>query len=248
MADLPDRLVEAIRTRQAIEPDADGLTAEAAYELQDRVIELLGNRPVAAKLGLTSKAKQKQMEVDQPLYGWLLEGSQIEQGEPLRCDELIQPRVEPEIAFLIGSELAGPGVSAEHVLASTVAVLPALDVLDSRFTGYQFTLPAVIADNASAARFTVGAPVPPDGIDLRLTGCVFEKNGELVATAAGAAVMEHPAAAVAWLVQSLASRGRSLRAGSLVLSGALTAAIAISPGDVVRASFDHIGSVELWCM
>lgn len=244
---LSEQLVDAIRTRTAIEPDTAEISVEEAYRLQDEVIELLGRPAVAAKLGLTSLAKQQQMSVDQPAYGWLLEGSQIELGTALSCAELIQPRAEPEIAFLTRADLEGRGVTAHQVLAATEAVLPAIDILDSRYAGYRFTLPAVIADNASAARFAVGDPVPVAGVNLRLVGCVFEKNGMLMGTASGAAVLDHPAAAVAWLVRSLTARGKCLPAGSLVLSGALTAAVAVSPGDVVRASFDRIGSVELRC-
>ena len=246
-SDLPRRLAEAIRTRTAIDPAADDLTVDAAYELQDELIRLLGRPPEAVKLGLTSAAKQQQMHVDEPAYGWLLQGAQVEVGTALRCEELIQPRAEPEIAFLIGSELAGPGVTSTHVLAATTAVMPALDVLDSRYAGYRFTLPAVVADNVSSARYALGAPVQADGIDLRLLGCVFEKNGELLDTAAGAAVLDHPAAAVAWFVRSLHARGRRLEAGTVVLAGALTAAVPVAPGDVVRATFDRIGSVELRC-
>ena len=244
---LPARLVEAIENRTAIEPDAADLSVEDAYDLQAELIERLGRERIAAKLGLTSVAKQQQMNVDEPAYGWLLAGSRIESGEPLRCGELIQPRVEPEIAFLTGEELGGPHVTSTEVLASTAGVMPAIDVLDSRYAGYEFTLPAVIADNASSARFALGSPVSPAGLDLRLLGCVFEVNGELEATAAGAAVLDHPAAAVAWFVRSLHERGESLPAGSIVLSGALTAAVAVSPGDVVHVTVDRLGSLELRC-
>ena len=121
---LPQRLLEAIRTRTAISPEADGLTVERAYELQDELIGLLGKRPVAAKLGLTSVAKQQQMHVDEPAYGWLLEGSQVEVGTALACGELIQPRCEPEIAFLTGRDLEGPDVSAAEVLAAPAGDAP----------------------------------------------------------------------------------------------------------------------------
>jgi 2-oxo-3-hexenedioate decarboxylase len=251
-ADLPTRLADAIRTRTAIEPDADDLAVEAAYELQDQLIGLLGLAPRAAKLGLTSVAKQQQMSVDEPAYGWLLEGSQVEVGTALSCGELIQPRVEPEIAFLIDDDLAGPDVTAADVLAATWAIAPAIDVLDSRYAGYRFTLPAVVADNISSARYALGDPVPLDdpalsGADLRTLGCVFEVDGELIATAAGAAVLDHPAAAVAWFVRKLHERGRVLAAGTTVLAGALTAAVPVQPGSVVRATVDRIGHVELRC-
>ena len=246
-SDLPRRLAEAIATRTAVSPDAEALEVERAYELQDELIELLGKRPVAAKLGLTSVAKQQQMNVAEPAYGWLLEGSQVEVGTELSCGELIQPRCEPEIAFLVGHDLEGPDVTATDVLVATAAVMPAIDVLDSRYAGYRFTLPAVVADNISSARFALGSPVPATGLDLRLLGCVLEVDGRLVATAAGAAVLDHPAAAVAWFVRSLARRGRRLEAGTVVLAGALTAAFPVQPGSVVRATVDRLGSVELRC-
>lgn len=244
-AGLPARLAEAIRTRTAIRPDADDLSVERAYELQDALIALQGLPPVAVKLGLTSVAKQQQMHVDEPAYGWLLGGSQIEVGAELPSSELIQPRCEPEIAFLIGRDLAGPHITTTDVLAATEAVMPAIDVLDSRYAGYRFTLPAVVADNISSARYALGAPVPLPDADLRLLGCVFEVDGRLVGTAAGAAVLDHPAAAVAWFVRSLAARGRHLEAGTVVLSGALTAAVPVTPGQVVRCTVDRLGSVEL---
>lgn len=247
VSELPGRLAAAIHSRTALSPDTDGLTVARAYELQDQLIDLLGRRPVAAKLGLTSVAKQQQMNVAEPAYGWLLEGSQVEVGAALSCGELIQPRCEPEIAFLLGRDLDGSDVTATDVLAATDAVMPAIDVLDSRYAGYSFTLPAVVADNISSARYALGDPVPPLGIDLRLVGCVLELDGELVATAAGAAVLDHPAAAVAWFVRSLAARGRRLAAGTVVLSGAMTAAVPVRPGNVVRVTIDRVGSVELRC-
>jgi len=249
LQDLAEGLLRAIRERTPIAPltsEHPDLTVEDAYRIQDLVIEALGGR-TAAKLGLTSKAKQQQMHVDSPLSGWLPPGSRLGPGEPLVAADLIEPRVEPEIAFVLGRDLAGPTTIA-HVLAATERVVPALDVLDSRFEGYTFTLPDVIADNASAARYAVGGPGGAvDGIDLRLTGCVFEKNGKVVATAAGAAVLDHPAAAVAWFAGEVANRGGKLEAGTTVLAGALTAAVAAQPGDVVRATFDRIGTVEVTC-
>ena len=152
-SDLPGRLLEAIRTRTAISPDAEGLAVERAYELQDELIGLLGRAPVAAKLGLTSVAKQEQMHVSEPAYGWLLEGSQVEGGAELPCGELIQPRCEPEIAFLTGAVLEGPDVTAADVVAATKAVMAAIDVLDSRYAGYSFTLPAVVAGRGISSKF-----------------------------------------------------------------------------------------------
>ena len=249
-ARLADTLVDAIRRREGIPPLTDevDLSIDQAYEVQDAVLERLPDGVgTVAKLGLTSRAKQQQMHVEEPLYGWYGQTAGLAPGQPLATDELIQPRVEPEIAFLIGEELSGPGVTAAHVLAATTAVMPAIDVLDSRFTGYDFTLADVVADNCSAARYLVGDPVPVTGIDLRTVGCVFRRNGRLVDTAAGAAVLDHPAGAVAWLVRKLASRGRLLPAGTTVLAGAMTAAVEAAPGDVIDVVVDRIGAVTLRC-
>jgi 2-oxo-3-hexenedioate decarboxylase/2-keto-4-pentenoate hydratase len=186
------------------------------------------------------------MGVDEPLYGELTDAMLLDVGEPLDTGQLIQPRVEPEIAFLLGADLAGERVGAAQVLAATAAVAPAIDVLDSRYAGYDFTLPDVVADNASAARAVLGGVRRAvDGIDLRLVGCVLEQGGRVRATAAGAAALGHPAAAVAWLVRALARRGRGLATGDVVLSGGLTEAVPVAPGDVVVARLGRLGTVEL---
>jgi 2-keto-4-pentenoate hydratase len=186
------------------------------------------------------------MGVAEPLYGELTDAMLLDVGEPLIAADHIQPRVEPEIAFLIGTDLAGERVGAAQVLAVTAAVAPAIDVLDSRYAGYSFTLPDVVADNASAARLALGGVRHAvDGVDLRLVGCVLERNGRLHGTAAGAATLGHPAAAVAWLVRALARRGRGLAAGDVVLSGGLTEALPVNPGDVVVARLGRLGTVEL---
>jgi 2-oxo-3-hexenedioate decarboxylase len=247
-------LIEAAQTRTAVAPLTDtypDLDFDTAYEVQDALVAARVNAGavvVGAKLGLTSRAKQLQMKVDRPLYGFLTDDMQIDTGESLECGRFIQPRCEPEIAFLLGADLAGAHVTAAHVLAATEFVFPAVDVLDSRFAGYAFTFTDVIADNSSSAAFTLGGQATdPEGIDLRLIGCSFEKNGQLVATAAGAAVMGHPAASVAWMVRQLARRGRGLTAGQVVMAGALTEAVPVSPGDTVVARFDRLGTVELAC-
>ena len=252
--DIAQRLIGAARDRTAIEPltntwpDLDPVTA---YEVQDAVVAArvdAGAVVIGAKTGLTSRAKQQQMSVDEPLYGWLTADMQIDTGLPVLRDAFIQPRCEPEIAFLLGRDLEGPTVSAAQVLAATELVFPAIDVLDSRFSGYKFTGPDVIADNCSCAGFTLGnSGVDPTGIDLRLVGCVFEKNGVLAATATGAAVLGHPAASVAWMVRRMAARGQGLQAGQVVMSGALTEAVPVAPGDTVVARFDRLGTVELPC-
>lgn len=253
-AELAARLAQAAASRtgiQALTTTAGPFDVETAYLVQDAVVADRTGRGapvIGAKLGLTSAAKQRQMKVDEPLYGWLTGDMAIDIGQPLECGRFIQPRCEPEIAFLLGADLAGPYVTGAQVLEATAVVFPAIDVLDSRFSGYSFTLPDVVADNASAAGFVLGGlATDPHGIDLRLTGVVLEKNGELIATAAGAAVLGHPAASVAWLVRALARRGRGLSAGQVVLSGALTEAVAAAPGDVIVARYDRLGTIEIAC-
>jgi len=248
--DLAERLLRATSERTATTPFAKdlGITVDAAYEVQDAVLAKLGSPIVAAKLGLTSVAKQQQMNVDEPLYGWMTAPMFLggEGQAHFTRDRYIQPRAEPEIAFFTGANLAGPDVTPGDVLEATEAVAPAIDILDSRFTGYEFSLADVTADNASAGGYVIGEPMPLTS-DLSVTGCVFEKNGEVIATAAGAAVMGDPAEAMAWFVRKLHRRGRSLEAGSLVLAGAWTAAVPMERGDVVRAVFDRYGTVEVTC-
>jgi 2-keto-4-pentenoate hydratase len=252
--DLAARLIAAADARTGIEAlttSVGTFDVETAYAVQDALVAdrvARGNQVVGAKLGLTSVAKQKQMNVDEPIYGWLTADMTLDADGSLECARFIQPRCEPEIAFRLGTDLRGENATAEDVLAATEAVFPAIDVLDSRYAGYSFTLPDVAADNASGAGYLVGADgVDPSGFDLRLTGVVLSKNGELVATATGAEVLGHPAASVAWLVRALAARGRGLTAGQVVLSGALTAAVAVQPGDVITAEFDRLGALEVRC-
>lgn len=253
-AELAHRLYDAATSRVLVPPLTDeipGLSADDAYAIQDELLALHvagGATPIGRKLGLTSRAKQVEMKVGQPIHGFLTDRMALEPGEPLDTGSLGQPRVEPEIAFLLGRELEGPGVTTMHVLAATEAVFPALDVLDSRYADYRFTLADVVADNASGGRVALGGAASPGGFDLSEVGCVLSANGEVRSAAAGAAALGHPARAVAWLVRRLAAVGSGLRAGDLVLSGGLTTVVRVSPGDVVTASFGRIGSVSLACV
>ena len=218
----------------------------AAYDVQRRLRREAG--PLAGwKLGVTSRAKQAQVGVHEPVRGYLAAADALDLGSPLVVAEHIQPRCEPEIVFIMGADLSGPSVTSSAVLAATAAVAVGIEVLDSRYTDYKFTMPDVVADNTSAGRYLVGSAVPAAGEDLRLIGVVLEHNGEVVATAAGAAALGHPAAAVAWLVRSLAVENEGLRAGDVVLSGGLTAAVPVKAGDVVTATAGRIGTVELGC-
>ena len=252
--DMAARLLQAERSRSAIAPFSDahrGISAEAAYAAQWAFVQAKldqGEKLVGAKLGLTSRAKQEAMGVAEPLYGWVTSGMIASPGEPIDRRTLIHPRAEPEIAFLLGRDVTAPA-TVTSVLAATEAVFAAVDILDSRYRDFRFTLPDVIADNASAGRVVLGprARRPADLVDLRLVGCVLRAGGKVVATAAGAAVMGHPAAAVAWLINRLGPQGEGLREGWLVLSGGLTAPVPLEPGQAVTAELDGLGSVEVHC-
>jgi len=247
-----DVLMGAVDERRELQPfaAANGVSVEDAYAVQDAVVARRvagGDRVVGAKLGLTSKAKQLAMNVDVPGFGQLLASTQLANEEPLRMAELIHPRVEPEIVFVMGHSLAGPGVTAREVIEATQAVGCGLEVIDSRFAAFTFTLADVVADNTSAARFVVGPTWvdPHDVPDLALVGCLLEANGQGVATAAGAAVLGHPAESVALLANWLGTQGRVLEAGWLVLSGGLTNAVPIAAGGHVSATFGRLGRVGI---
>lgn len=256
MADLvascADVLDEAVRRRVAVPrltEEHPELTVEDAYRVQDERTQrrvAAGDRVIGAKLGLTARAKQVQMKVDQPVFGRLFASDLHPSEEPLRTERYLHPRVEPEIVLLTGEELRGPGVHAAQVLAATESVACGMEILDSRFTDFSFTAPDVIADNTSAAGIVLGPRmVDPAGLDLRLLGLMLEVDGQFAASAAGAATVGHPAEAVAMLVNWLAGRGQALPAGSLVYTGGLTAAVPLEPGHSVTATFAHLGSVTI---
>ncbi len=246
-SELADQLAKAAFGRAPIAPLSDQapeLDVDTGYAIQGLAREAAG--PLAGwKLGMTSRSEQAQAGIDFPVRGFLASSNALDLGKALASDELIQPRAEPEIVFIMGGDLSGPAVTAADALAATASVAAGIEILDSRYAGGRVTTADVIADNASAGRFLVGSPVPLDGIDLRLVGVVLEHNGQVVGTSAGAAALGHPAAAVAWLVRSLAAAGDGLLAGQVVLSGGLTAAVPVRRGDVVVATIDRLGSVEL---
>jgi 2-keto-4-pentenoate hydratase len=249
---MAERLIEAERSRTPIVPFTHAypfLDAETAYKAQWHVVEhrIAGGEELAgAKLGLTSRIKRDALGIHEPLYGWLTTGMLCAHGEPVPRDELIHPRAEPEIAFLIGKVLEPPATIAT-VLAATDAVLAAVEVMDSRYVS-RFRFADSVADNAGAARVVLGSTAcrPTDLDDLKLIGCVFRSRGEVVGTAAAGAAMGHPAAGVAWLVNIIGQRGHYLRPGTVVLSGGLTASVPLEQSSVVSAEFDGLGSVHVF--
>ena len=247
---MADRLIEAERNRSAIVPFTKAnpfLGTQAAYAAQalfygERLAA--GERPVGLKLGLTSRVKQLALGIDSPVYGHLTSGMIVQFGEPIKLPELISPKIEPELAFLIGREI-GDHVGLCEVLAAVDAVVPALEIVDSRYNS-PFRLVDSVADNAGAARVVLGAAARPprELTDLRLLGCVF-RHPRGIDTATGGAAMGHPAAAISWLAHQLVGRGQRIEPGQIILSGGLTSAMPLYPGAVVRAEFDGLGSVQV---
>ena len=225
------------------------IDTEGAYRIQLALIDLKkadGAKVVGKKIGLTSKAMQKMLNVDQPDYGHILDGMVLQDAAVFRIGELIQPKIEPEIAFILDRDLKGPGVTPVEVLSATRFILPALEIIDSRIVGWKIKLCDTIADNASSARVVLGnSPKRIDQFDLKLVGMILEKNGDIVQTGAGGAVLGHPAVAVAWLANAVAQFGVSLNAGEIIMPGALCGAADVSAGDLLQASFAGLGSVSV---
>ncbi len=227
-------------------PDMDFDDAYAVqYAIRQRKLER-GTRMAGLKVGLTSRAKMKQMGVETPIYGFLADYFDRPDGGDIETDQLIHPKVEAEIAFVTKAPLKGSGVHVGNVLAATDFVIPAVEIIDSRYENFRFDLISVIADNASSSRFVLGGrSARPSEIDMRNLGVVMEKNGEVVELGAGAAVLGHPAASVALLANMLGERGEEIPAGTLILTGGITAAVAVDAGDNVTVRFQDLGSVGM---
>lgn len=225
-------------------PDLDLATA---YAIQDEALRLRqerGETLIGVKLGLTSRAKQQRMGVEEPLLAWLTDAMVLPAGAPM--PQLIHPRAEPELVFVLGERLAGPGVTAATALAAVSQVYGGIEIIDSRYRDYRFTLPDVVADNGSSALFGLGSVGhSPSSLDLSLEAALLEVDGHIVDTATGAAVQGHPAEALALAANSLAARGLALEPGWLVLTGGMTDAVELRPGSRVAAHFSNLGSVTI---
>jgi 2-oxo-3-hexenedioate decarboxylase len=241
--------VDDRREVQGIGAQIGELSLDDAYAVQDALIAerlFAGDSLAGAKLGLTSKAKQEQMGVAEPAYGWVAKSSVSGPITDVPIAELIHPRVEPEFVFVMGTELAGPDCTADQVLDATERVVGGIEVIDSRYEAFKFTLPDVIADNTSAARVAIGSQgVAPRDVDLRAVECTFTVDGEVTGTATGAALLGDPAECVAMLVRHLARSGRGLVAGWVVMAGAPLDARPLGVGATATASYSHFGDVTV---
>jgi 2-oxo-3-hexenedioate decarboxylase len=220
-----------------------------AYEIQDRLKTVQSARGVEVaglKMGFTSRAKMAQMGVKEPINGFITKQGGVPSGGTLERSKFINPRIEAEIAVVTSAELKGPGCHIGDVFRSVAHVFPALEVIDSRYRNFAFDLPSVIADNTSAAGWMIGHEgFSPIGLDLKNMGVVMRKNGNVVVTASGAAVLGHPLNSVAMLANMLARRGLTIPAGTLILTGGITAAIMVDVGDEVAIDFQTLGTIKI---
>ncbi len=243
------RLEEARRTRRPIPPlteEAPELSMADGYRVQRALLELrigAGDRRAGWKVGLTSAAPRAQLGLTEPIAGQVLASAVYPDGAAIETGQLIAPGAEAEIAFLLGQELAGPGVSLAGALRAVEGAVPALEIVDCRYREWRFTGPDAAADNGLNAAIVVGTrPVPLADLDLAVEGLVWEHNGEVVATAAGAEVGGNPLTSVVWLANKLAEWGLTLRPGEIVLAGSLSKILRPRPGDTVRARFTRLGA------
>lgn len=250
LSDVAQRLITASNERKAIDPLTEtypGITIEEAYGIQLKVVNARvagGRKVVGKKIGLTSPAMQEMLKVNEPDYGHLLDDMLVYQGMGMSASRLLQPRIEGEIAFVLGRDLTGPGITPADVVRATEGVTAALEIIDSRIRDWKIKIQDTVADNASSAAFVLGAKmVAAKEIDLRYVGFVMTRNGQFVGAGAGAAVLGSPIQSVAWLANKMGEYGISLKAGEVILSGAAAAAVPIQAGDSIHLTIDRLGDV-----
>ncbi|PXY27004.1 2-keto-4-pentenoate hydratase [Prauserella muralis] len=248
--DVAAQLLGAYETGKPIAPiveDHPEATVTDAYRIQQEQVRTwttAGEVVKGHKVGLSSAAMQEQMGVDQPDYGHLLSGMFHLEQQPIPAGRFLQPRIEPEIAFVLGRPLAGPGVTAADAARAVEFVLPALEIVDSRIRDWKISIVDTIADNASSGGVVLGSrPTPLSAVDLRLVGCTLHLGGTLAATGAGGAVLGSPLNALVWLANTVGPLGVTLEPGHVVLPGSMTRAFPVTAGDTVQATMGELGSV-----
>lgn len=249
---LAESLIRSYGTRVPVPPlslAGGRLSIEDAYAVQSAQLDRWiadGRRVRGYKVGLTSAAMQHQLGVDQPDFGVLLADMCHDDGARLDASQLISPRVEPEISFVLGKPLTGPGLELDDVVDAVAAVLPALEIIDSRIENWNITLGDTIADNASSSGVVLGTSrLPLDEVDVAATEAVMSVNGTEVGRGTGAAVLGSPVNAVLWLANQLGAWGVTLEAGAIVLPGSVCAAHPVRAGDEVVADFGRLGTVSV---
>ncbi|AWB90362.1 2-keto-4-pentenoate hydratase [Salinibacterium hongtaonis] len=249
---LGTALLTAHETQQPIAPlttTAPDMTVEDAYGVQMHQVAAwknAGRRVIGYKVGLTSLAMQKQLGVDQPDFGHLFDDMLLDASAPVSLAGFIAPRIEPEISFVLSKDVTGPGLTIEELADAVDHAVISLEIIDSRIADWKITLADTIADNASSGAVLVGEGTAQlDGVDLAALPVSMRRNGETVGEGVGAAVLGHPLEGALWLANTLGSLGQTLPAGSLIMAGSITAAVAIAPGDTISASFGELGTLDV---
>lgn len=247
-----DALYSAFLARTTIAPlieQCDILEIEECYRIASHFVKRrvqAGEAVVGKKIGVTSKPVQDALGVFQPDFGQLTSGMAHTNNAVLDLNKLIQPKAEAELAFVLKSDLIGPGITAVDVISATDYVTPCFEIVDSRINDWKIGIKDTIGDNASCGVFALGdVKGDPRSLDLTLSGMVIEKNGELFATATGAAVQGSPANAVAWLANTLGKLGMPLRAGEIILSGSQGPLIQVVDGDHLKCEIGGLGVCEI---
>ena len=247
-----DELYEALVNRKAVAPLTDreaDITIEDAYQIQQRMIQRrldTGETIIGKKIGVTSKVVMDMLKVNQPDFGMMTSGMVFNEGEAIDTSTMIAPRAEAEVAFVLKSDLMGPGVTAADVLRATDCVLPCFEIVDSRIQDWKIKIQDTVADNASCGVLVLGGlRKSPRDIDLALAGMVLEKNGEVISTSTGAAVQGSPVNAVAWLANTLGRLGIPLKAGEVILSGSQSPLVPVKAGDSLVCSVGGLGSTSV---
>jgi len=253
IASVARDLLECEEERRSRAPltveDWPDLTVDDGYLVQDAVRalrEARGERVIGVKMGLTSRAKQQTMKVDRPIVGWVTDAMRLPGAAPLPLDRYIHPRAEPELFFQLGTDLSGSSVTREDAAAAVALVCAGVDIIDSRYDEYKFTLADVAADSASAAGFLYGAVLrPASEVDLELESVIVEIDGAVVDSATSAAILGHPLDAIVAGTHLLAERGQGLRVGDWVLAGAMTDAISVTGEETIAFHWGSLGSIYL---
>ena len=252
---VAERLWQAAETRTPTSPVRDELAAAAAgtplldvaYQVQQSISRRrleAGERLVGRKIGLTSRAVQAQLGVDAPDFGALFAGMAVGDGEEIAWERTLQPKVEAEIALVLERDLPHTRNTVADLISATAYALPAIEVVGSRIAQWDIRLADTVADNASSGLFVLGTrPVALGRLDLAACGMAMSCRGDPVSTGAGAACLGNPLNAAVWLADTMARRGEPLRAGDIVLTGALGPMAAVRPGDVFEACIEGLGSV-----
>jgi 2-keto-4-pentenoate hydratase len=245
-------LYEARRTRVPIPPFTDAepdLDMDDGYAIQKELVKLLladGDRIVGHKVGLTAAPMQRALGIDSPDYGPVLASTLYRNGDAIPLDAFVSPKVEAEIVFVLGERLEGPGVTVTQARAAIAGAVAGMEIIDSRIADWRIRLADTVADLASNGAMALSSRIVPlEDLDTRLIGMTLTRDGELVDTGAGAAALGNPVAVVAWLANTLGEHGVALEPGHLILTGALHAAVPLTPGDVFRAEFDRLGPVTV---